>query len=478
MSEVSNAGRRLGGREATTARIEGAYALAVGMPEKAAPPGWSWRLLTDLARLESGHTPSRRRSDYWGGDIPWIGIRDATGNHGRVLFSTNENTNELGIANSAARVLPANTVCLSRTASVGYVVVMGRPMATSQDFVNWVCADQLDYRFLKYVLIAEGETLLRFASGSVHQTIYFPEVKSFHIALPPLAEQRSIVEVLGALDDKIELNRRMNETLEAMAQAIFRDWFVDFGPVRRKLAGATDPVEIMGGVTTDPVRAAELADRQPANLDNDGLPVGWDRRPLRDVVSELRRGIGPKYSETDGILVLNQKCIRNREVSFGPARRHDDSARGVEGRTLINGDVLVNSTGVGTLGRVAQIWGVGQPVIVDSHVTVVRANTKDVSAIYLGLALGLREEEIVALGEGSTGQTELSREQLGRMEMIVPRKEIIDQFDLFCAPLVERITANRKQAETLVETRDYLLPRLMSGEIKVSSTPLALEEAR
>ena len=99
--------------------------------------------------------------------------------------------------NSSARVLPENTVLsLPYSASVGYVVVMGRPMATSQDFVNWVCSKHLDHNFLKYLFIAEDEDLLRFASGSVHQTIYFPEVKAFHICHPPLSEQQQIVSLL------------------------------------------------------------------------------------------------------------------------------------------------------------------------------------------------------------------------------------------------------------------------------------------
>ena len=134
--------------------------------------------------------------------MPWIGIKDATANHGRTIYDTIQHTNELGIANSSARILPAKTVCLSRTASVGYVVVMGRPMATSQDFVNWVCSPELDHRFLKYVLLSEQPAFLRFASGTTHQTIYFPEVKAFHICLPPPAEQAAIGHVLQTLDDK------------------------------------------------------------------------------------------------------------------------------------------------------------------------------------------------------------------------------------------------------------------------------------
>ncbi|MEO8034765.1 MAG: restriction endonuclease subunit S, partial [Acidobacteriota bacterium] len=162
-----------GGRAATTGHIAGDCALSVGMPGEHGPKGWQWRQLTELARLETGHTPSRNHPEYWDGDIPWIGIRDATGNHGRTLHNTEQHVTKAGIDNSSARLLPTNTVCLSRTASVGYVVVMGRPMATSQDFVNWVCdPDLLDFRYLKYALLAERTSYSRFAHGTTHQTIY------------------------------------------------------------------------------------------------------------------------------------------------------------------------------------------------------------------------------------------------------------------------------------------------------------------
>ena len=210
-----------GGRNATTRHIPPKLALAVGMPSMSAPEGWRWSPLTDLARLESGHTPSRRHPEYWGGIIPWIGIQDARANDGRRIEDTEEKTNPLGIENSSARVLPENTVCLSRTASVGYVVVMGRPMATSQDFVNWVCSKNLDHNFLKYLFIAEDEDLLRFASGSVHQTIYFPEVKAFHICHPSLPEQQRIVGILDEAFDGIATAKANAEKNLQNARAIF-----------------------------------------------------------------------------------------------------------------------------------------------------------------------------------------------------------------------------------------------------------------
>ncbi|MEO8361266.1 MAG: restriction endonuclease subunit S [Vicinamibacteria bacterium] len=210
-----------GGRDATTRHIPPKLALAVGMPSTAVPEGWQWSALTELARLESGHTPSRRHPEYWEGTIPWIGIQDARAYDGGRIQDTQQHTNELGIANSSARVLPRNTVCLSRTASVGYAVVMGRPMATSQDFVNWVCSKDLEPRFLQYLFVAEGEDLLRFASGSVHQTIYFPEVKGFHICHPPAHEQRRIVGILDEAFDCIATARANAEKNLQNARALF-----------------------------------------------------------------------------------------------------------------------------------------------------------------------------------------------------------------------------------------------------------------
>jgi len=171
--------------------------------------------------MESGHTPSRKHPEYWGGDIPWISIGDAKRNHGQTVETTTETTNELGIANSSSRVLPAGTVCVSRTASVGYVVVMGRDMATSQDFVNWVCTAKLRPRFLQYLFLAEGESLLRFASGSVHQTIYFPEAKAFHVCYPPPSEQQRIVGILDEAFDGIATAKANAEKNLRNARALF-----------------------------------------------------------------------------------------------------------------------------------------------------------------------------------------------------------------------------------------------------------------
>ena len=163
-----------------------------------APAGWGWRTLTQVARLESGHTPSRRHPEWWGGEVPWIALPDIRALDGKLAYATAENTNELGIANSSARVLPAHTVVMSRTASVGFVTVMGRPMATSQDFVNWVCGREMDPFFLAYALRASRDYIRGLASGAVHKTIYMPMLHSLHVCMPRIEEQRRIVAELDA----------------------------------------------------------------------------------------------------------------------------------------------------------------------------------------------------------------------------------------------------------------------------------------
>lgn len=160
------------------------------------PDGWRWLKLADVARLESGHTPSRSRPDWWDGDVSWISLTEIRALDGRWVEKTELTTNEAGIANSAARILPRGTVCFSRTASVGFVAIMAKPMATSQDFANWVCGDQLDPEFLMYALIGSRAKLRALATGATHKTIYMPTLEAFHICMPDRAEQEAIVRRL------------------------------------------------------------------------------------------------------------------------------------------------------------------------------------------------------------------------------------------------------------------------------------------
>jgi type I restriction enzyme, S subunit len=426
------------------------------------------RELGELNRGKSKHRP-RNAPELFGGPYPFVQTGDVKAARGRVT-SFNQTYSELGLAQS--RLWPAETVVVTIAANIAETAILSFPACFPDSVVGFI-ADRrkADPRFVAYIFqilrsSLQGEHV---GTGSVQDNINLGILNELRVNVPALAEQQMIVGVLGALDDKIELNRRMNETLEGMAQAVFRDWFVDFGPTRRKLAGVTDSALIMGGLIASAVHSAALAALFPATLGGNGLPEGWVESELGQLTSELRRGISPSYVEADGVRVLNQKCIRNRQVNFDPARRHNPEKRSIDGRELMLGDLLVNSTGVGTLGRVAQLWELPETTVVDSHVTVVRANANQISKIYLGLNLTGREAEVEALGEGSTGQTELSRARLATLAVLAPPLAVQAEFDKLAKPLIDRMTAARRESVTLAATRDLLLPKLMSGEIRLAA---------
>lgn len=179
---------------------------------------WRWAKLKTVAKLTTGHTPSRNISDYWGGDIPWITTTDIRKLDGTVATKTSEQTNALGIKNSSAVVHPANTVCLCRTASVGFVTMMGKPMATSQDFVNWTCGDELNPFYLMFALIFSRPYIKSLSSGTTHKTIYFPTVEEFQTLIPPLPLQ----EKFAAIVQKFERIRRQQREATRQAEHLFQ----------------------------------------------------------------------------------------------------------------------------------------------------------------------------------------------------------------------------------------------------------------
>lgn len=182
--------------------------LTIGREEEEAPLGWEWRNLIDLAKLESGHTPRKSRPDYWeNGDVPWISLQDIRKAHGKVINETKFMPNLKGIENSSARLLPAGTVCFSRDISVGFTTIMGREMATTQHFVNWICGANLNNHYLMYAFMAAKDHLTISGQGTTVKTIYMPACKQFRIITPPLEEQTEIVrrvDQLFAHADRIE----------------------------------------------------------------------------------------------------------------------------------------------------------------------------------------------------------------------------------------------------------------------------------
>lgn len=488
---------KTGGREASTGFIPGDYSLAVGMPQTPAPKGWKWSKLTDLARLESGHTPSRKYPEYWDGGVCWVGIRDATANHGQTIYDTNQHASELGIKNSSARLLPKNTVCLSRTASVGYVIVMGKEMATSQDFVNWVCSKDLDNQFLKYILISENRSFLRFASGTTHQTIYFPEVKAFHICHPPLPEQKAIAHILGSLDDKIELNRRMNATLEGMAQALFKSWFVDFDPVIDNALVAGNPIpdeladraevrrQALANGTANREAAKAFPNSFHETVELGWIPKGWDVQPLGEHLDVLETGRRPKggvSSYASGVPSVGAESIFGiglfdfGKLKFVPEEFFEKMNSG----KVESYDVLLYKDGgkPGEFKPRSGMYGEGFPFKsfgINEHVFRMRSSSLGQAFLYYQVS-SERVFHHLAVRGGKAAIPGINQKEVNSVDFLIPQEDVRETFNNFSQPIFEKILKTANQSRMLEIVRDTLLPKLISGDLRIEKAQKIIEK--
>lgn len=182
-----------------------AAAATVRVPiRSSAPEGWRHVRLTEVARLESGHTPSKRQPEYWGGTIPWVSLHDTEGLDAWEIHTTSQNITEAGLANSSARLLPRGTVVFSRTATVGKSTVMGRAMATSQDFACYVCGPEVHNFYLALLLRSMRAEWKKLMAGSIHNTVYMPVFKTLAVDLPPHDEQVAIASAIRDVEQMID----------------------------------------------------------------------------------------------------------------------------------------------------------------------------------------------------------------------------------------------------------------------------------
>jgi len=341
---------------------------------------------------------------------------------------------------------------------------MGQPMATSQDFVNWVCGPDIDPHFLKYVLLAETEALWRFASGTTHQTIYYPEAKAFHICLPPRAEQNTITRVLRALDDKIELNRRMNATLEAMARALFQSWFVDFDPVRAKMDGRSPAgmdVEI-AALFPDGFQESELGH----------IPSGWQVRTVGEIVKCVGGGTPsttePRYwagGIHDWATPKDLSSLQAPILLHTDRKLTDAGIAKISSGLLPAGTLLLSSRApVGYLAIAAM------PVAINQGFIALRCNERASNYFMLNWC----QSNMAEIESRATGTTfaEISKQSFRPIKMLLPSEKLVSMFTKKVAPLYEQITANLRQSRTLAELRDTLLPKLLGGELRVADVSM------
>lgn len=315
------------------------------------------------------------------------------------------------------------------------------PSYVNQRVLLFKSKEGYDHSFIYYTInsyVFSQYVLNHIDSESAQPNISANTISKFSFKIPAnISDQRKIAGILSALDAKIENNNKINANLEAQAQALFKSWFVDFTPFKDQ-----------------PFVDSELG----------SIPQGWKVGKLGDYCETICRGLTPKYNLDSKEIVLGQTCVRNNIVTLNNARKHQP--KGKTEKKVQQWDTLINSTGIGSLGRVGIVYFDYNYVSFDSHITVVRA-TNPLLRPYIGRNLVSRQLEIENLAIGSTGQTELPRESVKSITLYIPTKKVLESFNCIIKPLSLKILKNIQENQRLAALRDTLLPKLMSGEIKL-----------
>lgn len=409
--------------------------------------------------------------DYVSNGVPFIMASDLKNGHvnfDSCAFITPQHARTLRKGFSrTGDVLLSHKATLGRTAIVQdsqYEFLVLTPQVTYYRILD---SNVLNHNFLKYYFDSRDfqNTLMSWAgAGSTRAYIGITDQKRLPICVPPISVQRRVVEVVEPLDRKIELNHRMKETLEATAQAIFRDWFVDFGPVRRKLAGETDPVAVMGGLTLDPIRAGDLAELFPREMLND-LPIGWGMSTLGETTNAILGGTPSRKVPTywgGRVPWINSGEVNEFRITRPTEFITNEGLAKSATKLLPRRTTVLAITGA-TLGQVS----LTEIATCANQSVVGLVPDGRLPAEFVYLAVKSCIDDIVARQTGGA-QQHINKGNVEEQPVMVPSSKILEAWSGISVPIFDRIAACCFENQTLAETRDYLLPRLMSGKVRVA----------
>jgi len=363
---------------------------------------------------------------------------------------------DAGLANSAAKWIPANSVIVAMYgATAGKVAINKIPLTTNQACCNLVIdVAKADYRFIFYALINQYPALSGLSNGAAQQNLNSIIIRRFPISLPPLSTQRRIAHILGTLDDKIELNRRMNRTLEKMAAALFKSWFIDFDPVRRNAEGRD---------TGLPPDIANLFPDTFEDSDLGPIPKGWKAGSLGDVADSPRRGVNPSdvppTTPYIGLEHMPRRCI-----ALDAWGRAEDVASGKS--QFKQGEILF-----GKLRPYFHKVGIApMDGVCSTDIVVITPKSQDWHGYVVSLVSSKAFVDYTDSHSAGTKMPRTNWKDMSRYALARPPVDIAKAFQNHVADFHRRIMLNVRQNRRLAGLRDAMLPKLLSGEIESPQT--------
>lgn len=394
---------------------------------------WEEYAIGETVEVSGGGTPDTENNSYWDGDVLWITPTEASNASSRFVDDTKRKITDAGLKNSAARLMPVRTILLTSRATIGDVVINKKPMATNQGFINIICNDEFvltDYFF--YWLKVHKELILAYANGATFLEISKSEFKKIKIKLPPLPVQRRIAQVLGRYDALIENYAAQIRTLEAVAQNLYREWFV-----RHRINGGELPID-----------------------EKTKLPVGWEEKELGEIAADKRRIVKAKDLEADmpyvGLEHLSIKSIIIKNC--GVAEDVDSDKLSFEKNDILFGKIRPY------LHKVCLSHFAG---VCSSDTIVIKPIIENALGFVM---LTVFDEKFVEFADKISNGTKMPRAEwsvLKTYKIAVPPEDALKAFEKIVSPMFAKMENLQTQISNLRQMRDKLLPRLLSGKIAV-----------
>lgn len=378
---------------------------------------WKEYKLGEIIQLIGGGTPKTSVPEYWGGNIPWLSVSDFN-NGKKYVFTAEKHITQLGLNNSSTKLLHKDDIIISARGTVGVVAMIGSDMAFNQSCYGIRNKDVVDKQYLYYLLVNSVNGLKQNAYGGVFDTITRETFDLIDVILPSLDEQRRISAILSSLDDKIDLLRRENATFEQMAETLFRQWFV--------------------------VEAKEE----------------WEEKPLSSIAIFLNGLACQKYPPKNEIDKL--PVLKIRELSSGIGNDSDWATTDVESEYIVHaGDVIF----AWSASLMVKIWD-GEDCILNQHLFKVTSEKYPKWFYYYWCKHHLDEFISIAQSHATT-MGHIKRNDLDTAMVLVPSDEELLSMTAQMEGLLRKMENNNEQINTLIQTRDGLLPRLMNNEINI-----------
>ena len=400
---------------------------------------WKEVTLGEIGTIVGGATPSTKNTSFYDGNIPWLTPKDLSVNSNKYILRGERNITEAGFKSCSCKMLPKGSVLFSSRAPIGYVAITANDMCTNQGFKSVIPNEETDSEFLYYLLKYNKDNIASQGSGTTFAEVSGKTMKEIEVMVPKETDdQRRIASILSSLDRKIELNNKINADLEEMAQAIFKNWFVDF----------------------EPFKDGKFVDSELGMI-----PEGWKVGSLGDM-GTIVCGKTPSKANSNyyggDIPFIKIPDMHGKVFVESSEDRLTEQGSLSQIKKLIPPYSLMVSC-IATVGLVSINT---KPSHTNQQINTIIPHNKS-ALFYLNQYIKNNEELLKNMGRGGTTTLNVNTKSFSNIRLFIPSDIALLQFHQIVEGLFKKIELNMQESRTLSTLRDTLLPRLMSGEIEV-----------